>query len=193
MPNHCDHDFTIWGPEASLDDFRRAAVTDDGAIDCDAIIPYPDAFKKLDAAAELWDKSEREARERRMRDGTVLSTAVLGPRPKDGFNSGGYEWCINNWGTKWGTYDADTPQELPPGTKVGRFKVKEGQKGLFLCFLSAWGPPLPVFKLISERWPDLSIGVSYYEQGMAFQGRWSYFPGVGITHTEGDYHGTRGG
>ena len=23
--------------------------------------------------------------------------------PKDGYNQGGYQWCCDNWGTKWGS------------------------------------------------------------------------------------------
>lgn len=50
-----------------------------------------------------------------------------------------YNWCINNWGTKWGIYDLVIHNLSGDGSP----KIIE--------FQSAWGPPLPeIFSMIEE-------------------------------------------
>ncbi len=49
-----------------------------------------------------------------------------------------YEWCIQNWGTKWNAYDCDI---APDGTQIK--------------FLSAWSAPHPILQKLSEMYPDI--------------------------------------
>lgn len=102
---------------------------------------------------------------------------------KDGFNSGGYEWCCNNWGTKWGIYDAVILSENFK-KKVGTIKYK---------FLSAWSPPLPVIKAMSEQFPSLTFKLKCYECGMQFQGTFIIKNGKELIHKYSQYSGSRGG
>jgi hypothetical protein len=78
MPNHCDSDMTITGPEEVLGEFLAKHVTkaDGSLLDLDSIRPYPKYFAELDRAA-------REYEEQHPGDWRG--------RPKDGFNSGGYD------------------------------------------------------------------------------------------------------
>ncbi len=76
----------------------------------------------------------------------------------DDFNSGGYEWCVNNWGTKWNAYD-----------------IKRRDYGGFcLTFQTAWSPPLPVIAELHKRFPECRITLEFFERGMAFSGGVSY-------------------
>jgi len=75
---------------------------------------------------------------------------------KDGYNGGGYEWCADNWGTKWNFCNAQLEDEYD-----GR---------LFYTFQTAWNPPTPVILSMSERFPALTFTLNYYEQSMGFMG-----------------------
>lgn len=144
MPNHCNNELTITGSAETLDTIRTNHLKREAygeALDFDTIKPYPQKFKDQDEVA-------RKHREANPNDWSV----------KDGFNSGGYDWCVNNWGTKWNAYDGDVKRMSPTE--------------LFLLFQTAWAPPLPIIKELSKMYPKAVFSLYYEEPGMAFHGLW---------------------
>jgi hypothetical protein len=114
----------------------------------------------------------------------IISAESFIPYPKKyegqvGYNSGGYEWCIENWGTKWGIYDGEL--------------VNEREGGLTYRFQSAWSPPIPVIKKMSEMFPKLLFTLRYYECGMEFKGTLTCKNGKPLSFKESKYRGNRGG
>src|SRR5262249_32909329 len=95
MPNWCENDLTVKGPKDKVQEFIQRAEGPNGCLDFNAFVPYPERFLALDKAAEEWDDRNRNDPE-----------LHYGDRPKDGFNQGGYEWCIANCGTKWNACEA---------------------------------------------------------------------------------------
>jgi len=71
---------------------------------------------------------------------------------------GWYDWCIQNWGTKWRGYD-------------GRFNDDQTA----FSFDTAWSPPLPVIKKLAELTGETFI-MGYIEYGMFFCGRYTASP-----------------
>jgi hypothetical protein len=77
----------------------------------------------------------------------------------EGYNSGGYEWCIDNWGTKW----AESSIEMT----ASNF----GDTGQIICtFDSAWSPPLTGYEKISGLFPELTLIHLWDEPGLQFCG-----------------------
>ncbi len=79
-----------------------------------------------------------------------------------------YEWCINNWGTKWNAYeseqfDADT-----------------------IGFQTAWSNPEPIMLKLSEMYPDLIIEHWWADEGMGSNSGYRVYHGGDIV--EGGYH-----
>lgn len=143
-------------PEAVLD---RLTGKEDGFtfLDANKIIPYPQRYADMD----------RQARE--------------APKPhlvKDGYNSGGYEWCIKNWGTKWNFCDVE--REMRP-------------RSIFYQFQTAWSPPKPLIKKLGEIYHEFRFSLKYYEGGMGFQGKYVVENGKVVTDETGNYCGGRGG
>lgn len=66
-----------------------------------------------------------------------------------------YDWSIDNWGTKWNTYE---------GT-VNRLSPTE----LSYYFQTAWSPPSPVVGKLAERFPSVLIEHYYHDEGGAFE------------------------
>lgn len=108
MPNWCECDLWISGNVGDLnkliDTVRTPAEGDkpECVLDTEKIIPYPEEFRLLDEVQRGWEAAADKLRAQGKEPET--------PRPKDGFNSGGYEWCRQNWGTKWGICD---PARIP--------------------------------------------------------------------------------
>lgn len=54
-----------------------------------------------------------------------------------------YEWCINNWGTKWNAYGYDENADY------------SGNENLW--FQTAWSAPHPILQKLSEMYPDITF------------------------------------
>ena len=68
-----------------------------------------------------------------------------------------YDFCVNEWGTKWDVGGAD-----------GYINDIEG--GVMLTFESAWAPPLNAYEKMLAL--GFKIHATYFEGGMMFAGDW---------------------
>ena len=120
------------------------------------------AFKEFArGTGPKWDgEPEKEAKNLDLNKFVPVPDEVLFAKKNnrsDAFNSGGYEWCVTNWGTKWGCYDLEVTE---PRTKE-----------LVYMFLTAWSPFGPgVLEAMSSRFPTLKFELKYAEGGMGFCG-----------------------
>ena len=158
MPNWCSCDPIIKGPKNIREHFEAYAkdpADKTRLLDMNQFIPYPKLFKIQDDAAK-----------------TDLSK-------KDGYNHGGYEWCLQNWGTKW---------------NFGEVNMTTTKNAHIYQFDTAWSPPIPVIGAMSERYPHLTFTLRYYEQGCGFSGMMEIRAGSVIKRSvNNNYRGGRGG
>jgi hypothetical protein len=70
-----------------------------------------------------------------------------------------YDWCINNWGTKW---DFGRDEYYDPA------KIEGGN--VVVSFNTAWSPPIQFYEKLVEL--DYNVRGSYFEPGMAYCGIW---------------------
>ena len=139
----CENDLAVEGPKEVIDEFLTFAAGE-SPFDFEKFIPYPEEFKRLDDAAEAWDKEHAERPDYDWR-----------ARPKDGVNSGGREWCVANWGTKW---------PAPPVKVKGPVTGSDGKTvEVVFHFDTEWSPPVPVIKNAAERFPALRFQLQYFE------------------------------
>lgn len=61
-----------------------------------------------------------------------------------------YDWSINNWGTKWNSYEYEML-----GLKPDSFKF---------AFQTAWSMPKPVFDVLAEIYPNLKFEINYADE-----------------------------
>ena len=75
-----------------------------------------------------------------------------------------YDWCVNNWGTKW---DFGREKGRPPA----EIKTdKNGEAYVELGFDTAWAPPLGFYAHLTEQ--GFSVKAYYFEGGVGFCGVW---------------------
>lgn len=168
MPNHCESDLYVHGPKAIVEAVMAKHFLPDGELNCDSVIPYPKEYKDADEISAKWDADNKDNPNR-----------DWGQRPKDGFNSGGYDWCCANWGTKWGTYDGRGLNRTTRGFSAG--------------FMSAWSPPTPVVTALAAMYPKIKIQMNSFEQGMGYQVKANWENGEFIGEDQSQYRGSRGG
>lgn len=176
MPNWCDCDLRITGPkkdQVSFLEFMNSIEDEDEYekyFDLAEIIPYPAELTKaynefLALHTWLWtlSKDQREA-----------WLTGHGPLKFDD-----NDWPNKNWGT----------------SRKFMFKLEVTEKKTSTVFhvLTAWSPPSPVIKLLSERYPSLRFNLRFYECGAGYKGHKVYKKGECLDSMEGDYRGNRGG
>lgn len=167
MPNYCSNDIAITGPKEDIDALEALLKTEEVAFDFNLFIPYPKQFKDADdEARKVHAELAKEAGDPYRVDWSKV--------PKDGFNSGGYEWCIENWGTKWNALDAQAD------------RVDENNFSVW--FDTAWSPPIPIIHAMSEKFPTLEITMHYEEGGMDFAGYTTFLAGEEIDGEDGPYY-----
>ncbi len=171
MPNWCENKLVIVGPErdmnAMLDTFggHESADEETRIFDFNKIVPYPKHLAELDERA-LEQRKELEKLPSAQQAEYISKNGL----PEDGFNHGGFEWCIKNWGTKW-------PAE--------RARITTRKRGrLSATFQTAWSRPIPVIAAASFKFPTLQFDLRYYEPGMAFKGYLSMKNGLVLKSSE---------
>ena len=69
-----------------------------------------------------------------------------------------YDYCVNEWGTKWDVGEQGASDIHPDGNL------------LTTSFDSAWSPPINAYAKLEEL--GFMIRAGYYESGMAYCGQW---------------------
>lgn len=185
MPNYCDCELMVSGPRVTLDEFRKELEGDnaDGEVlDANKIIPYPAIFALLDKlnAFEV-NQSKVPSAELTVEESKLLLEAALAGHDikNDGYNQGGYEWCLENWGTKGSFYQSSI--------------ARETSRSIHYSFMTAWSPPAPLIERMGEMYPKLSFRLKYFEGGAAFQGVFAMKAGQVVKDVSRRYSGNRGG
>lgn len=141
MPNWCYSELTISGDKNTRNSFSNIGNQDlENIIDFNRFIPYPKKYKDLDDKAEEYCKKNN------------VNVAPF----EGGYSTGGYSWCIKEWGTKWNACDVEM-------CKTARTTV--------VLFNTAWSPCLPVIKAMSEKFPTLKFKLVYKDEGGGFKGK----------------------
>jgi hypothetical protein len=212
MPNWCDADLTVsveYCPKDAtkeqkaqhakakeqLKEFRDFAQSKDKDgeavyLTTEKFIPYPKKFRDMDKkAADLQEAQTKKREAAGYKDMTPEQAEAWNKAnpfvwPKDGFNSGGYDWCLKNWGTKWGICHSELREDS--------IESNWGPE-LRYGFETAWSPCNPVILAMSKKFPLLNFDYRYFECGCAFNGWLECKGGEQLHNKSGDYFGDRGG
>lgn len=132
MPNWCNNVVEITHEDPAMIERVRKAFNE-GAL-LQEFIPVPKELKEAVA------------------DFTVNEALV----EKFGY-SNWYDFCVNEWGTKW-------------DIGANGYMAEDNSNGLSLTFDSAWSPPIGAYEKLVEL--GFEIRAYYYEPGMCFAGIW---------------------
>jgi hypothetical protein len=150
MPNYCSNVVEIQGPQHIL----KTLV--DHKLDFQKIHPYPPELD-ITAGREGPDDSPEQK---------ALVAAEESNLEKYGYKNW-YDWCVNNWGTKWNAGGDNDAMQVD-------YDEDQDNQGIALFqFDTAWAPPLGVLEKLMETHPELSIECRYHEPGVGFFGVWT--------------------
>ena len=142
MPNWCNNSVEIYHEDPAMIERVRTAFNDGRLLA--EFIPIPQSLKIV--AGCVGDPDEQK----KLEEDTARNKEVHG-------YGNWYDYCVNEWGTKWDVGADGNPAQDIPG-------------GLMLGFESAWAPPCGAYEKLTEQ--GFRIRAMYFEPGMAFAGVW---------------------
>ena len=147
MPNWCDNDLLISGPQRDFDEFvewlesKRKSTGKDFSFAW--VHPMPEELKHSSYGNCQGEKPLTKLTEEQL-------------KKKYGAINW-YKWNIQNWATKWDIAGDDVPYH----PRV---------RSLVMAFCTAWSPPEGAIFEFSRKFPKLMFTLHYSEPGMCFRG-----------------------
>lgn len=142
MPNWCNNTVEIYHDDPAMLERVRSAFKDGRLLD--EFIPVPKSLHIV--AGSVGDPVEQK----KLEEDTAQNLVDHG-------YGNWYDYCVNEWGTKWDVGgDGAEAQDIPGG--------------LMLSFDSAWAPPCAAYEKLIDQ--GFRIRAMYYECGMCFAGIW---------------------
>ena len=144
MPNWCNNNITITGPNKIIDKI-------------DKIVKNEKYEKPEDGLLEYFYPMPAE-----LRDTTADGTKRKKLQKKYGFDDW-YSWAVENWSTKWDIHEFHG---------VDRNYINDDESEISFGFESAWAPPIGAYEKFIDDNSNCSIKATYYEGGCDFMGEW---------------------
>ena len=159
MPNWCNNTLNIRHEDPAMIERARKAFNEGRLLD--EFIPVPKDLHIVAGSVGSKDSPEQIA----------LEAQEEANRKTHGYATW-YDFCVNEWGTKWDV-GAD-----------GQPALDQDGGGLVMNFDSAWAPPCAAYEKLMEQ--GFKIIAYYYEPGMGFCGKWEdgsddYYEYAGMT------------
>ena len=101
------------------------------------------AMEKLDATIEKWEKEKKID--------LAMGYRIIANRLAYNGCGDWYEWCIENWGTKWEACETEVVDNV-------------------INFETAWSPCTPIVEKLAELFPEIQFIYTYFEPGVSLAG-----------------------
>ena len=169
MPNWCDNQITITGPNSVIDKIEKIVKEDSPEIQNGLLQffhPMPKALVDTEAGPIAKTKAEKNERKARKLEFGAENW---------------YDWRVNNWATKW---------EVCEFYGVDRQHLNDSldESTISFGFSSAWAPPTGAYEQFLADNDNCSLKAYYYEGGCDFMGEWDN--GSDDCYAPGDYKST---
>ena len=148
MPNYCNNNIVITGPNSVIDKIEKIANGDKGDL-LQYFYPMPKALQ--DTTAPLQKDATKEEKAKAKEN-----------LKKYGYDNW-YDWRVENWGTKW---------DIMEFYNINRKKIGEDESEISLGFDTAWAPALGAYEKFLDKNSNCSLKAYYYEPGCDFMGEW---------------------
>jgi len=142
MPNWCGNTLTITHEDPVMIARAKDAFADGNFLQ--EFIPVPSDLLNEEATTHYSDPDKQQA----------VDALKQANKEKHGYESW-YDWCVNEWGTKW---------DVGNGQGINTWSDHD----LVVYFDSAWSPPIAAYEKLMDL--GFTVYATYYEPGCAFAG-----------------------
>ena len=162
MPNWCDNQITITGPNSVIDKIEKIVKAEDTHENTGLLNFFHPMPKQLEGT-------------------TSPSSSADKPQPMvEGFDNW-YDWRVENWSTKWEVCEFYGMDRQPLNDSLDESTIS-------FAFSSAWAPPINAYEKFLENNSNCFIRAYYYEGGCDFMGLWE--DGIDDCYAPSDYKST---
>ena len=187
----CECELHVVGKKSDLQRFKESAKGKNGCLDIDRFVPYPTDFGDQDEIWNLWIDSvigEAELKgevlsEEQKADPSFVCGLTSKQAPPTGFDAGGYEWRVHNWGTPLNFNNPRLVEEC----------YDEENGVLDYEFETFCSPPGPVIEKMGKMFPNLRFELRYFDADREFNGILVISDGKVQLADRAKYYGDRGG
>lgn len=187
MPNNTTIVLQIKGSKKNCNALKNAVLGEDKGedtsfLDFNKIVPIPPELEGTRSPMNIITQEEYDEQERKLASGAIDKNSIffsrsltqeLSDKYREDFGADNwYEWCLINWGTKWGAYDFN-------GDWVG---------SNVMTFYTAWSPPIPIIEKLSAMFPTVKITMWFADEGGSWCGSHIYKNGKIVDKHEFDYN-----
>ena len=153
MPNWCDNQVTITGPNSVIDKIEKIVKEESNNAENGLLQffhPMPKELLDTEAGPIAKTKAEKDERKARKLEFGAENW---------------YDWRVNNWSTKW---------EVCEFYGVDRQHLNDSldESMITFGFSSAWSPPIGAYEQFLSDNENCSLKTYYYEGGCDFMGEW---------------------
>jgi len=140
MPNHVSHVFTITGESENIQNFISRCISKDGEFNFSSLVTKPEILDRTISGIT----NEMQTAEYKAIEKEAIETT--------GFNNW-YNWCIENWGTKWNAYNTF---------------YDHNDDFIQFEFDTAWSCPEPIFNALAKQYPTMKFHGYAIDEGYGF-------------------------
>lgn len=196
MPNHITNRLYVTANSAEeLTDFLKSIGTKESAIDFNKIVPMPQDLKGTEESSTTNESiayylqqtnQEEIAQQIRMlsfymkkfdtkgkSEDKLKEMYEIGKKYVDNFKKYGattwYNWCLNNWGTKWNAYSTD-------------LWFDKNKIGAIITFDTAWSGVPDLIEKLAKKFPNIYFEYKFADEDFAQN------TGYGDTDEEGNLY-----
>ena len=172
MPNHVQNILTIVGHKNHVEPMLEHLKDGDNEFSFTKIVPMPAELKGTRSPAQIVSEAEYKKIQYEknftenahpMMDDKGAITKKMSEDWKERFGADNwYDWCIINWGTKWGAYDitVEEPETLPDRGD-GFIKVE-------VRFQTAWSSGAAALAQLAEQYPTIEFYLIYADEDCGY-------------------------
>lgn len=161
MPNWVLNVLEVDGDAAEKKRFVEHAKSERQDLDFNRFKEVP---KELIETAETHYPKSDPRHEERLKERAML-------KEKYGFE-GWYDWCVQNWGTKWNACEVEFNDE------------REWVRSPYYIFQTAWDAPVPIVLEMSRQFPNLEFSLESDEESGEFFYIKTFKGGVETSHED---------
>lgn len=196
MPNHTANNFTITGPKDTIMAFIERAKDknpdelEPQALSFNSFLPMPSELRhttsptriqtqeEIDKAWADWNKRKEAGTLAHHEKDKPWGLGLTQEQYDDLITKHGcanwYDWCVNNWGTKWDCYEV---------RDWSINEVEVGRMSATIYYETAWSPVTQFWLKVSEMYSDCEFFHEYADEGGEFLGH-ETIQGGSLMHEE---------
>ena len=158
MPNWCSNRVEIYiDDEETMKEFQEFIRSKDQPLSFNSIVPMPEELEGTQHPPKIRSQKEVDNWKPESEWDSRPITQEMSDKFKEEYGTDNwFDWCCNNWGTKW---DAQ------------RIDFEADGNYITMHFDTAWGPPEEIHDALNEKFGDkISISWFYDEPGCQIAG-----------------------